>query len=168
MENSPIVLADVPHMDVVGGRVQFLASPQRIGDPGMGIVCGTLDAGAFVPLHSHPDAENFVMMEGEMEVYQDTGQTSGWSTISRGVLVVIQGRTRHAWRNQSSQKAVVLVFTGGSLFEGMSKIARPLLPTGEAPPLTPDVMQSILPVTQQYGFWSGTPEENAAIGLTLA
>ena len=167
MESNSIALADVPQMDVVGGKVQFLASPKRIGEPGMGILCGTFEGGAFVPLHSHPDAENFVIMEGEIEVYQDTCQTSGWTTISPGVLVIVQGGVKHAWRNRSTTKAVVLVFTGGSLFEGMYKMARPLLPTSEAPPLTPDVMQATLPVTQEYGFWSGTPEENAAIGLTL-
>ena len=168
MESSPIVLAEVPQMDVVGGKVQFLASPEGIGNPGMGILCGTLEAGAFVPLHSHPDAENFIIMEGEIEVYQNTGQSPGWTTISPGMLVVVQGSVKHAWRNRSARKAVVLVFTGGSHFEGMSKMARSLLPSGEAPPLTPDVMQSLLPITREYGFWSGTPEENAAIGLTLA
>ena len=168
MESSPIVIAETPQMDVVGGRVQFLASPQRIGEAGMGILCGTLQPGAFVPLHSHPDAENFVILEGEIELYQDTGEASGWTTISSGILAVVQGGVKHAWRNRSSVKTVALVFTGGSLFEGMYKIARPLLPTGEAPPLTPEVMESMLPIAQEYGFWSGTPAENAAIGLTFS
>lgn len=89
-----------PEFDMIDGLVQLLAPSESIGTD-HGILGVFLPAGAIVPLHSHRDPETFILLEGEIDHYQDDGDSPGWRTLRPGDLAVLRGGVRHAWRNNT-------------------------------------------------------------------
>ena len=149
-----------------GAQLRFLAPSEVIGDAGMSVLEGTLPPGVVVPLHSHPEAESFYMLEGTLDVYQDDGGSSGWSQAKQGDLVIIRSSVKHAWRNPSTTPSITLVFTGGQVCGFLQEIAQPWKP-GQSPQLpSPEYLEHLLRASREYNYWLGTPEENAAIGLS--
>ena len=75
-----------------------LATPPAITIPG-GTVCRTVDfaPGYTSPMHRTPSCDFGVVLEGEVELILDSGETR---TLKRGDVAVQRG-TNHAWRNTS-------------------------------------------------------------------
>jgi quercetin dioxygenase-like cupin family protein len=109
---------------------------------------GTLPPGGVVPLHSHADPETFVVLEGEAESY--TGDR--WLRVGPADVHHIPGDVRHAWRNGPEPAVMVLVTT--------ATMARFFREIAERP-------EESLAISDRYGYWNATPEENAAIGITV-
>lgn len=153
--------------DAAGVIVQFLVAPEEIQDA-ICLIRGTMPPGIIVPLHSHPEPEVICVLEGSLEVFRaNQGNGHGWTTASAGEVVAIPGDVRHALRNTSSRPAITALVTKSDLYKFFREVAKPVDPNRRPAPPTPDVVRELFAVSARYGFWMGSPEENAAIGLEL-
>jgi hypothetical protein len=53
------------------------------------------------------------------------------------------------------------------LYRFFRELARPFDPHRPPAPPTPNEMQQIFSAAQRYGYWLASPDENAAIGISL-
>jgi quercetin dioxygenase-like cupin family protein len=53
-------------LELFGPTVEYLTSPQDTQND-FCVLKGTIPPGVFVPLHSHPDTEDFLVISGELE-----------------------------------------------------------------------------------------------------
>ena len=163
-----VVFAEAtPTFDVGGSQLQFVAPPDLIGSESMSILRGTLPVGGIVPLHSHSDSESFYVLCGEMEAYLDDSKSPGWQRVKPGELAVIRGDVKHAWRNMASEPCVALVFTGKAVCNFLQELARPLDAAPAHDASGPEQMEKMAVLAMMFSQWLATPEENAAIGLTV-
>ena len=151
-----------------GNVIEFLATP----DEARAEIClirATVPPGAVVPLHSHSasDVELFYVLEGSVESFRSKDGTQGWTTVGVGDAVTIPGNTKHAWRNTSGFPATVIVVTTAKMYAFFRELTKPFDPDQLASPPTREDIQQIFDVAARYGYWMGSPEENAAIGLIL-
>jgi hypothetical protein len=106
------------------------------------------------------------VLEGALEVYQESGAQQGWWTLRPGNVLAIPGDVKHALRNTSSSPATTVLVTPDQLYKFFREIAKPLGALPAAPP-SPEQMQHLLVAAAKYSYWMGSPEENAAIGIHL-
>jgi hypothetical protein len=66
----------------------------------------------------------------------------------------IPGHTKHAWRNRSSGPAVSFLVSTATIGRFFVEVAGKDL-------------EEFLAISARYSYWNATPEENAAIGITL-
>ena len=149
-----------------GTLFEFLASPAEAGAE-ICLIRGTVPPGVAVPLHSHPDVEIFYVLEGSAECFQSTDGTSRWTTVGAGDVVAIAGNIKHAWRNNSRLPATMVIVTTSKLYEFFLEVTKPFDPDQLATPPTPDEIQGLFRTAARYGYWMGSAEENAAIGLSV-
>lgn len=149
-----------------GTLFEILASPEEVGD-GICLIRGTLPPGVAVPLHSHPDFEVFYVLEGSVEVFQSTAGASRWRTIGVGAVVTVPGNVKHALRNASSLPAIMVVVTTSKLYEFFGEVSTPFDPKRRPAPPTPEEMRAFFGTVAKYGYWVASPDENAAIGLSI-
>jgi quercetin dioxygenase-like cupin family protein len=154
-----------PTFDIFGVQLDFLIAPEQASGQ-ISLYRGTLPPGIVVPLHSHPEPEVFYVLEGALEVYQESGAQQGWSTLRPGNVLAIRGDVKHALRNTSSSPATTVLVTPDQLYKFFREIAKPLGTLPAAPP-SPEQMQHLFVAAAKYSYWMGSPEENAAIGIHL-
>jgi quercetin dioxygenase-like cupin family protein len=130
-----------------GAVVEFL-TPVEGGAPC--VMRGTIPPGGVVPLHSQADPETFLMLSGEIEGFGD----DGWTRIGAGDVHHIPGHVRHAWRNRFSEPAVMYLVSTATIGRFFQDVVGKDL-------------DEFLAISDRYGYWNATPEENAAIGLTV-
>ena len=147
-------------LDVFGPRVKFLSSLD-FGEAEFTLIAGIVDPGVVVPLHSHPDRELFSIDEGAIEAFV----ADQWHTFNAGDVLDIRDGVRHAWRNMSEAPVKLLIVTTVRLGQFLQEIGRPLA-AANAPPSPGDV-EKLTSTSIRYGYWNGSPEDNAAIGLSL-
>jgi quercetin dioxygenase-like cupin family protein len=94
------VASDEQTFDIFGVRLQFLIAPEQSSGK-ISLYRGTLPPGVVVPLHDHPETEVFYVLEGNLEVYQESGAQQGWSIARAGNVVAIPADMKHALRNTS-------------------------------------------------------------------
>ena len=157
--------AHAPTLDVMGATLQYLTSPDD-GQPC--ILRGTIPPGAIVPLHSHPDAETFLQVSGQLEGFVDAADNPGWVPVQPGDIFHIPGNAKHAWRNPAPEPAVTIVITTATLGRFFGEVGTPIA-SGSATAWPPSVatIQRFLAIAERYGYWNATPAENAEIGLRL-
>ena len=97
-------------IDVLGPTIQYLTSPDA-GDGEPCVMRGTIPPGVAVPLHSHADPETFLMVSGEVEGLELSGEDSRWFAVASGDVVHVPGDAKHAWRNLSREPAVMIIVT---------------------------------------------------------
>jgi hypothetical protein len=115
-----------------------------------------------VPIHSHADRETFFILEGELQgLWEDR-----WTTVGVGGVFDIPGGIRHAWRNGSGGPASLLVVTTMKMGRFFHDIGRPLGTFPPGPP-TPAELQRFVELSHAYGYWLGSPADNAAVGISL-
>ena len=102
-----------------------------------------------------------------MDAYIGDERGGQWAPVRTGELVVIAAGARHAWRNRTSANVRVLSFAGTNIFAVMRKIAIPADLAQAAAPPTPEFLQELQEIAANTGNWIASPEENAAIGLSL-
>jgi quercetin dioxygenase-like cupin family protein len=151
-----------------GNLLEFLATPHQ-AKAEICLIRGTIPPGAVVPLHSHSDSdvELFYILDGSIESFRSKDGTQGWTTVGMGDLVTIPGNTKHAWRNTSRFPATVILVTTSRMYAFFRELAKPFDPDQPTSPPTREEIQEIFEVAARYGYWMGSPEENAAIGLSL-
>lgn len=149
-----------------GTLFEFLVSPNE-AEAEICLIRGTMPSGALVPLHSHADVELFYILEGSVEAFQSSNGEARWTTVDAGRTVTIPGNTKHAWRNTSAFRASIVVVTTSKLYEFFREVTKPFDSSYSAAPQTPDELQEFFKTVERYGYWMGSPEENAAIGLSM-
>ena len=149
-----------------GTLFEFLASRDETGSE-ICIIRGTIPPGVAVPLHSHADVELFYVLEGSLEAYQFRNGNDGWASFGPGEIVSISGNTKHALRNSSPLPATVVLVTTSKLYSFFREASKPVDRGRAATPPTREEIQKVFATAARYGYWMGSPEENAAIGLSL-
>lgn len=79
----------------------------------------------------------------------------------------VPGGARHAFRNPAGDPAVSVVVTTMRLADLFREVGVPTELGAPPAPVTDAAMQRFLEVSERYGYWNATPEENAAIGVAL-
>ena len=151
---------------VLGVLLQFLSTPEQINDQ-IGVMRGTVPSGVVIPLHSHADPEIFYVLNGSIEVFQAEGPSAGWQTVNAGEVVSIPGNVRHALRNTSPSPITSITVSKHELYSFFRELARPFDPNRPPAPPTPEEMQQLFSVAEKYEYWLASPDENAAIGISL-
>jgi quercetin dioxygenase-like cupin family protein len=149
-------------LDVFGSTVEFVSWP---GDP-HGDFCvmrGVVPPGVTVPLHSHDDAEDFLILAGTQQVLTEGEEGLRWAEAHAGDYVRVPGGTLHAHRNVSGQPAVDLIVTTSRLGRFFREVGRPV--TDAPQPPDPAELARFVATAARYGYILGTPEQNAAVGI---
>ena len=147
-----------------GTLFEFLASPDESGSE-ICLIRGTIPPGIAVPLHSHSDVELFYVLEGSLEAFQFGNGTHGWVSFGPGDIVSISENVKHALRNSSRLPATAVIVTTSKLYSFFQEVSAPVNQDRAATPPTPEEIQKLFETAARYGYWMGSPEENAAIGL---
>lgn len=82
-----------------------------------------------------------------------------------GEIVSVSGNTKHALRNRSPLSATLVVVTTSKLYSFFHEVTKPVDRDQSAAAQTPEERQELSETAARYGYWMGSPEENAAIGL---
>src|ERR1700726_5024917 len=151
---------------VLGVLLHFLSTPEQINDQ-IGVMRGTVPSGVVIPLHSHSDPEIFYALKGSLEVFQAEGPSAGWQTVNTAEVVSIPGNVRHAVRNTSPSPMTSIIVTKQELYSFFRELAQPFDPNRPPEPPTPEGMQQLFQLAAKYEYWLGSPDENAAIGISL-
>ena len=151
-------------LDVLGPTVEFLTPPAAAHDD-FCVMRGVIPPGVAVPLHSHDATEVFFVLSGTKQVLTLDGGPAEWVDVRAGDYVHVPRRTRHAHRNVSGEPLIELVITTARLGKWFEEAGTP--DTGGRKPPAHDVLERFLAVSRKFGYWLGTPEENAAVGIRL-
>jgi mannose-6-phosphate isomerase-like protein (cupin superfamily) len=152
-------------VEFFGPMLEFLTLPEDEHND-FCLLKGLMPSDTFVPFHSHPDTEDFIIISGEAQgLRQKTDDTEGyeWIVAKAGDYIHVPSGTPHAWRNVSSEPMVSLITMTKRLARFVQEMGRPV--TGE--PVTPEYFARFAATAAKYGHWIATPEENAAIGIHL-
>jgi quercetin dioxygenase-like cupin family protein len=149
-----------------GTLFEFLASPDETGSE-ICLIRGMIPPGVAVPLHSHSDVELFYVLEGSLEAFQAGNGNHGWVSFGQGNIVSVPGNTKHALRNSSPLPATAVIVTTSKLYSFFQEVSKPFDRDRKATRPTPEEIQRLTETAARYGYWMGSPEENAAIGLIL-
>jgi len=115
-----------------------------------------------VPIHSHRDRETFYILAGELEgLWEDR-----WIKLGAGDVLDIPGGVKHAWRNVSGAPASLLFMTTIRLGRFLRDIGRPVATLKPSAP-DPADLQRLFDTARAYGYWMGSPADNAAVGISL-
>lgn len=152
--------------DVFGPTIEFLTSPEQ-ADSSYCAMIGTVPPGVAVPLHSHPDLESFFLISGGVQVLSERGGKLGWQDLKSSEFVHVASNAKHAWRNNSSTPAVMLITVTPKLARFFREIGRPVTAGASLPPPTPDELQELARASARYHYWIASPAENAAVGINL-
>ncbi|MFD2613519.1 cupin domain-containing protein [Paenibacillus gansuensis] len=147
-------------LDVLGPRIQHLTELANNQD--YCVMKGEVGPGVIVPVHSHADRETFYVISGELEAWSG----DRWITLRAGDILDIPENEKHAWRNLSNENVTLLITTTVKMGEFFSEVGRPAASVPPGPP-QPAALQKFVEVAMNYGYWLGTPEDNATIGLKL-
>jgi len=120
-----------------------------------------------VPLHSHGDAESFYALSGEAQALVETEVGLQWQTLRPGDFIHIPGGTKHAWRNVSGEPMAALITCTAKLGRALREMGQLTSEGGKRIP-TPADVQRLIEISERYGYWLGSREENAAVGIELA
>jgi quercetin dioxygenase-like cupin family protein len=153
-------------LDVFGPIVEFLTSPDE-PDAIYCVLIGTIPPGVSVPLHSHADVESFYVLSGSVQALTERGDSFEWLNVKSGDFIHVPGNAKHAFRNIGSEPVVELITTTPKIGKFFQEIGRPVTPGVPAAPPTADEIAHFLQVAARYHYWNGSPQENAAIGISL-
>ncbi len=149
-------------VELFGPTLEFLPLPE-VEQNDFCVLKGVIPPGVFVPLHSHPDTEDFIVLSGEVEVLRQDAHGYEWIVAKAGDYIHVPGGARHAWRNVSHQPMVNLVTTTNKLGKFFLKAGRPVTSVPQV--VTSEDLARFAAVCARYDYWIATPEENAAVGI---
>ena len=151
-------------LDILGPTVEFLTSPASAhGD--FCVMRGMIPPGVAVPLHSHDATEVFFVLSGTKQVLTLGSGPAEWVDVRAGDYVHVPRGTRHAHRNVSDEPLIELVITTARLGNWFEEVGTPA--TSAPRPPAADDLERFLAASSRYGYWLGSPEDNAAVGLRM-
>ena len=150
-------------VDLLGPVAEFVTEPEPQGS--FCVLRGVLPPGITVPLHSHDDAEDFLVLTGTHQVLLQGPDGLQWAHAHAGDYVHIPAGAPHAHRNTSPDPAVDLMITTARLGQFFAEAGRPV--TGLPQPPSPADVARFTAVAARYGHTLGSPEENAAVGIEM-
>ncbi len=163
MQSAVVTPANENTFFVLGNLLQFLNEPGT-GEDDISVMTAALPAGSVIPLHSHASPEFFFVLEGMIEVYQDSTE---WKYATEGQLVIIPGSAKHAVRNTSNAAVRSVLISKAGIHDFFRELARPFDAALLGQPPTLEDMRSLFDAAIKYGYWIGSPEENTSIGIAL-
>jgi hypothetical protein len=86
-----------------------------------------------------------------------------WRDARPGDYIRVAGNAPHAHRNIADEPAVDLVITTAAMGRFFREVGRPV----GSPPPTADEVARFAETASRFGYLLATPEENAAVGITL-
>lgn len=152
-------------IEVFGPTIEYLTSPDEEGID-FCVLKGTIPPGVAVPLHSHPDTEDFIIISGSMEGLRYDEDGYHWIVAEEGDFLHVPGNARHAWRNNSGNPVISLMITTRKMGRFFREIGKPA--TGTPAPPTPEDLARFAEISARYGYWNATPEENEAAGIPMS
>lgn len=167
--NTPSLITGLAHatgseiLEIFGPTVEFLTPTNDHG--GICVMRGVMPPGVTVPLHSHDDYEGFFIVSGAQQVLLQTEQGLTWVDAHAGDYVQVPGGTPHAHRNVTDEPAVDLIITTARLGQFFHQTGRPIGDAAQLP--SQQEMARFVEIAATYGYWLGSPEENAAVGIDL-
>jgi quercetin dioxygenase-like cupin family protein len=153
-------------VEVFGPTLEYLTSPQQ-PETQYCVMIGTIPASLSVPLHSHADVESFYVLSGAVQVLTGEYGSFEWLHAAQGSFVHVPGGAKHAFRNTTKEPVVTLITTTPKLGRFFQEAGRQVTSAVPLPPPAEDDIARFLRVSDKYGYWNATPEENAAVGLNL-
>jgi hypothetical protein len=113
MQTQRIHSSGAPMFNVFGPLLEFLVTPAQTSGA-FAVIRGIGPPGVAIPLHSHADPEVLFVLEGELEVVQDDGDSSrlagckAWRDqsaylVARSMLYVMPRRGRPSCRSLPHQ-----------------------------------------------------------------
>ena len=147
-----------------GARMESLIPA---GEDAYCVMKGTISPGVSVPLHSHSDEESFYALSGEAQALIQTEGGLEWQMLRPGDFIHISGGTKHAWRNISHEPFVALITCTARLGSALREMGHLANKSKKRIP-TPADLQHLVEVSERYGYWLGSREENTAVGIELA
>lgn len=152
-------------VELFGPTVEFLTSPKDERND-FCVLKRTIPPGGCVPLHSHSDTEDFVVVSGSVEGLRREKEGYEWIPAEGGDFIHISGGVQHAWRNLSDKPAISLIITTKRLGHFFQEVGRPAAHASQ--PIKPDDLARFAASSARYGYWNATPEENAAVGIHIS
>ena len=151
-------------LDILGPTVEFLTSPAAANHD-LCVMRGVMPPGVAVPLHSHDATEVFFVLSGTKQVLTLGSGPAEWVDVRAGDYVHVRQGVRHAHRNISAEPLVELVITTARLGHWFEEVGTPATGARRLP--AAEVLDHFLAVSRKYGYWLGSPDDNAAVGLRL-
>jgi len=132
------------------------------------VLRGTIPPGGSVPLHAHADPETFLMRSRDVEGLVMAPDGHRRVPLRAGEVFHVPGQAPHAWRNRSAAPAVMDVVTTARLASVFREVGSPAGAGRAAEPPHAAAVRHFPEVSERYGYWNATPEENARVGLAVA
>jgi quercetin dioxygenase-like cupin family protein len=154
-------VTDTEILDVLGPRIQFLTALSDNNDDYC-LISSTFPDSVAVPVHSHAERETFYVLGGEIQGLCE----NQWITLGAGDVLDVPGGLKHGWRNVSGAPASLLLVVPMRLGRFLREIARPASNVPPGPP-NPADLERLFEAAQEYGYWLGDPEDNAAVGISF-
>ena len=151
--------------NVLGPTIQFLTSPDDAAAPC--VMRGTIPPGVAVPMHSHADPETFMAISGMLDGLVCDGSDFKWVRINPGDIFHVPGNAKHGFRNPGRQPAVMMIVSTSKIGRFFQEVGTPAVQGAYNTPPSRQAIERFLRVSERYGYWNATPEENARVGLTL-
>lgn|GEM_PF-1313777 len=153
--------SSLPEVFVRFGRIQVLT--ELLSDDNEHCVMQvTLLPGGVFPIY-RSDREVFFVLSGEMSLWRTE---IGWQTLNVGDVLDIPINEKHAWKNSNKETVVFIMITTMRAGHFLHEFDR-LVSSVSFNPLSSKFRQYFFETMTRHGFWIGTPEENAAIGLSM-
>lgn len=111
-------------VDLFGPTVEFLTDP-REAQKNLCILKGVIPPGVAIPLHSHLDSEDFLVISGEIQALKQETQSYEWIVGKVGDYIHVPGGAPHAFRNVSSEPMMACIITTAKIGRFFQEVGRP-------------------------------------------
>lgn len=149
-----------PTVDVFGPLIEFLTPEDN---EQICVMRGVVPPGVTVPLHSHDDFEDFLILAGGHQVLVQGDGGLEWRDAKPGDYIRVAGNAPHAHRNLSDEPAVDLIVTTAAMGRFFREVGRPI---GSPPPTAREVAR-FAEAAARFGYRLATAQENAAVGIAI-
>jgi hypothetical protein len=130
------------------------------------VLKGTIPPGVSVPLHSHPDTEDFFIISGSVEGLRHDAEGYKWIAAKAGDYIHVPVAHSTLGVTSPVNLLINLIITTKKLGRFFREAGRPVI---DAPqPMAFEHLTRFATISAKYGYWNATPEENAAVGIDLS
>jgi hypothetical protein len=106
-------------------------------------------------------------LSGDVEALVQTTGGLEWQRLVPGDFIHIPAGVKHAWRNRSIEPMSALITCTAKLGRALQEMGQLASTLGSKFP-SPAAIRRIAEISEGYGHWLGSPEENSAVGIFLA